>query len=91
VIDRYFELSAAIERGKADGNYRSAIAAARETYQILAEVVRARKRAYGGFDISTSHAVHTAPSLMAVLEDRAGTRDPPAALRRIRRSPRGAR
>ncbi len=75
VVDRYFELSAVIEHGKADRDFQLAIAAARETYPILAEVVRAWKREYGGFDISTSHAVHTAPTLMAVLEDREGIRE----------------
>ncbi len=80
VLDRYFELSAVIERGKADQDYRSAIAAARETYAIMSQFVRECQREYGRFDIRTSHAVHTAPTLMAVLEDREGIRELRAAL-----------
>ncbi len=80
VVERYFELSAVIDRGKANRDYRSAIAAARETYPLLSEVVRQWKRQYGGFDIKTSHAVHTAATLMAVLEDREGLRELRAAL-----------
>ena len=80
VSDRYFELSAVIERGKADQDYRSAIAAARETYAIMSQFVRECQREYGRFDIRTSHAVHTAPTLMAVLEDREGIRELRAAL-----------
>ncbi len=80
VADRYFELSAAIERAKANRDYRAAIAAARETYPLLADFVRHLKREYGRFDITTSHAVHTASTLMAVLEDRAGIRELRAAL-----------
>lgn len=73
--ERYFELSAEIERAKADGDFRSAIAAARQTYPLLPAFVRRQKREYGRFDIARSHAVHTAPILMAVLEDREGIRE----------------
>ena len=75
VLDYYFELSTTIERAKADGDYPSAIAAARETYPILKDVVRQMKQVLGRFDIATSHAVHTAPSLMAVLEDHESIRE----------------
>ena len=75
VMDRYFELSVVIERGIADQDYRSAIAAARETYAIMSQFVRECQREYGRFDIRSSHAVHTAPTLMAVLEDREGIRE----------------
>lgn len=74
VVSRYFELSAEIETGKRDRDYARAARAARETYSILPQVVRQWKREYGRFDISTSHAVHTAPKLMAIIEDRDGIR-----------------
>ncbi len=75
VVNRYFELSGEIEMGKRDRDYARAIRAARATYPILPAVVRQWKREYGRFDINTSHAVHTAPKLMAVMEDRDGIRE----------------
>ena len=63
-----------IEAGKRDRDYPRAIRAARATYEILPAVIRKWKREYGSFDIYTSHAVHTAPNLMAVMEDREGIR-----------------
>ena len=84
VVARYFELSMAIERGKADRDYRAAVHAARDTYPLLPAVVRAIRREYGHFDIATSHAVHTAPTLMAVLEDADGIRELRAALEGVR-------
>jgi hypothetical protein len=68
VMNRYFELSMEIEAGKRDRDFPRAIRAARATYQILPAVVTKWKREYGSFDIRTSHAVHTAPKLMAVME-----------------------
>jgi hypothetical protein len=75
VVSRYFDLSAEIESAKASRNYAAAVRAARETYGLLLDVVREWKRQYGSFDIATSHAVHTAPTLMAVLEDHEGIRE----------------
>ncbi len=80
---RYFELSAEIETGKRDGDYVRAIRAARATYSIFPAVVLQWKREYGAFDISTSHAVHTAPKLMAVMEDREGIRELGAVLESV--------
>ena len=74
-IDRYFELSRLIERAKADGDFLGAVRAARETYPLMPTVVREMKRQYGRFDISTSHAVHTAGTLMAVTGDREGIQE----------------
>ena len=84
VVDRYFELSMEIEAGKRDRDYPRAIRAARATYEILAAVVRQWKREYGRFDINTSHAVHTAPKLMAVMEDRDGIRELRAVLESVK-------
>ncbi len=74
-VHRYFELSAMIERAKADGDFSRAIHAARETYPLFPAVVQQMKKSYGSFDISTSHAVHTASTLMAVMGDRNGIRE----------------
>jgi hypothetical protein len=43
-------------------------------------VVRQMKSEFGGFDIATSHAVHTAGTLMAVIGDREGIQELRAAL-----------
>ncbi|SRR6266571_19093 len=75
VVGKYFQLSVQIERAKADRNYQVAIAAARETYPLLPAFVESCKREYGKFDIGMSHAVHTAPTLMAVMGDREGLRE----------------
>lgn len=75
VVDRYFELATIIERAKAEGAFPRAIRAARETYPLLPAVVRQMQKEYGRFDISTSHAVHTASSLMAVMSDREAIQD----------------
>jgi hypothetical protein len=75
VVERYFELSAQIEVGRRDRDYPRAIRAARATYAILPAVVREMKSEYGRFDVVTCHAVHTAPRLMAVLEDRQAIRE----------------
>ncbi len=83
VVNRYFELSAEIEMGKRDRDYARAVRAARATYSILPAVVRQWKREYGRFDINTSHAVHTAPKLMAVMEDRDGIRELRAVLESV--------
>jgi len=74
-IDRYFELSAEIENAKSSRNYAAVGRAARQTYALLPRVVQQWKREYGSFDIGTSHAVHTAPTLMAVLGDADGIRE----------------
>ena len=83
VVNRYFELSAEIEAGKRDRDYARAIRAARATYSILPAVVLQWKREYGAFDINTSHAVHTAPKLMAVMEERDGIRELRAVLESV--------
>jgi hypothetical protein len=75
LLNRYFELSGEIEMGKRDRDYARAIRAARATYAILPAIVRQWKLEHGHFDITTSHAVHTAPKLMAVMEDRDGIRE----------------
>jgi len=64
-VHRYFELSLSIEQHKADGNFAAAIAAARQTYRLLPAFVRAIPDAAN----LRAHAVHTTPTLMAVLED----------------------
>ena len=74
-VHRYFELSTIIERAKADGNFLGAIRAARDTYPFLPAVVRQMKKEYGSFDVRTSHAVHTASTLMAVMGDREGIQE----------------
>jgi hypothetical protein len=71
-VHRYFELSTIIERAKADGDFLRAIRAARDTYPLMPAVVRQMKKDYGSFDLRTSHAVHTASTLMAVMGDREG-------------------
>lgn len=83
VTSRYFELSVEIERGRADRDYARAIRAARATYPILPAFVRQSKREYGSFAIVTSHAVHSAPKLMAVMEDREGIRELRAVLESV--------
>jgi hypothetical protein len=83
-VNRYFELSGEIEAGKRDRDYARAIRAARETYQIFPAVVRQWKREYGRFDINTSHAVHTAPKLMAIMEDRDAVRELRAVLESVK-------
>jgi DnaJ domain len=74
-VGRYFELSSVIERAKADGDFVRAVCAARETYPLMPAVVGEMKKQYGRFDISTSHAVHSASTLMAVIGDREGIRE----------------
>jgi hypothetical protein len=69
-VTRYFELSNLITGAKAEGDFAAAVRAARETYPLMPAVVRQMKKEYGRFDISTSHAVHTAGTLMAVIGDR---------------------
>jgi hypothetical protein len=74
-IHRYFELSTIIERSKADGDFVSAIHAARETYPLMPAVVAQIKKEYGRFDLRSSHAIHSASTLMAVMGDRQGIRE----------------
>lgn len=69
-VRRYFELSNLIMEAKTKGDFTAAVRAARETYPLMPAVVRQMKKEYGSFDISTSHAVHTAGTLMAVIGDR---------------------
>jgi hypothetical protein len=69
VSKKYFALSEEIKRATSAGDFPAAVKAARETYDILAEVAREWMEEYGQVTIVTSYAVHTAPSLMAVLED----------------------
>ncbi|HYM76086.1 MAG TPA: J domain-containing protein [Candidatus Dormibacteraeota bacterium] len=71
-VDRYFELSNVIEAAKADGDFGTAIRAARETYPLIGAVVQQMKKEYGSFDICTSHAVHSGGTLMAVIGERQG-------------------
>ncbi len=79
-VHRYFELSTIIERAKADGDFLRAIRAARDTYPLMPAVVRQMKKDGGSFDIRTSHAVHTASTLMAVMGDREGIQELRSAL-----------
>jgi hypothetical protein len=74
-VHRYFELAAIIERAKSDGDFLSAIRAARDTYPLMSAVVRQMKKEYGRFDLSASNAVHTAGTLMAVMGDREGIQE----------------
>lgn len=71
----YFALSDEIMRAKSAGDFATAVKAARKTYAILAEVVQEWVQDNGELMIVTSNAVHTAPSLMAVLEDSNAIRD----------------
>lgn len=73
--NKYFALSQEIEKGKAENDYPRAIRAARETYPILPAFVREQVESAGAFKIRTSHAIHTAPTLMAVLEQPEGIRE----------------
>jgi DnaJ domain len=72
VLDEYFRLSGAIESAKSEGNFSAAIRAARDTFPLMPAVVVQMKEEYGAFDISTSHAIHTGGTLMAVMEDSVG-------------------
>lgn len=81
-VGRYFELSEAIVRARADRDFPAAIRAARASYPLLPAFVAETVRDFGRFDIVTSHAVHTAPTLMAVLEDRAAIHELRATLER---------
>ena len=69
-VTRYFELSNRITGAKAEGDFGAAVRAALETYPLMPAVVEQMKKEFGRFDISTSHAVHTAGTLMAVIGDR---------------------
>jgi hypothetical protein len=69
---RYFELSTAIERARVTGDYPTGIRAARETYPLLRAFVEEWVRDSGDFSIVTSHAVHTASGMMAVMGERDG-------------------
>ena len=71
-VTRYFELSNTIVSAKSRGDFRAAVRAARQTYPLMAAVVRQMKSEFGVFDLATSHAVHTAGRLMAVIGDREG-------------------
>ena len=79
-VNRYFDLSNTIVSAKSRGDFREAVRAARQTYPLMAAVVRQMKSEFGGFDIATSHAVHTAGTLMAVIGDREGIQELRAAL-----------
>ncbi len=79
-VKRYFELSNSIVNAKARGDFRAASRAARLTYPLMAAVVRQMKSEYGSFDICTSHAVHTAGTLMAAIGDREGIQELRSAL-----------
>jgi hypothetical protein len=79
VVQKYFELSTAITQHKSDGDFAAAIAAARQTFLLLAEFVRETPDA----EMLRSHAVHTAPILMAVMEDLAAIEDLQRTLERI--------
>jgi DnaJ domain len=72
VTDEYFRLSGVIESGKSSGDFAVAIRAARETFPLMPAVVAQMKKEFGAFDISTSHAVHTGGTLMAVMGDYEG-------------------
>lgn len=78
-VRRYFELSLAIEQHKSAGDFAAAVAAARQTYRLLADFVRETPDAA----MLRSHAVHTAPTLMAVVEDREAIDDLRRTLERI--------
>jgi len=67
VVGKYFELSDQIQRARAHRNCHDAIAAARQTGPLLRAFVEGCKRDYGEFDMTTSHSVHTAATLMAVI------------------------
>lgn len=83
VIRRYFELSFSIEKAKQRGDYRAAIAYAREIFPFLKRFVAASIKEYGRWDIVSSHAVHTASPLMAAEEDRVAIADLRATLETI--------
>ena len=68
-VDEYFRLSSVIEAAKSRGDYKHAIEAAKQTFPLMPAVIAQMKREFGAFDIATSHAIHTASVLMAVMED----------------------
>lgn len=68
--NRYFELSTVIDHARADGDYERAVQAARDTYLLMPLVVEEMKRQHGSFDIFSSPAFHTAPTLMAAIGNR---------------------
>src|ERR1700733_6869417 len=72
VLDEYFRLSGVIENEKSACNFSAAIRAARDTFPLMPAVVAQMKKEYGAFDISTSHAVHTGGTLMAVMGNSIG-------------------
>lgn len=73
-VDEYFRLSSVIETAKSRGDYNDAIEAAKQTFPLMPAVVAQMKKEFGAFDIATSHAIHTASTLMAVMEDREAIR-----------------
>lgn len=79
-VNRYFDLSSAIVNAKSRGDFRAAARAARQTYPLMDAVVKQMKSEFGSFDIATSHAVHTAGTLMAVIGDREGIQELRSAL-----------
>jgi hypothetical protein len=79
VVRRYFELSFAIEQQKSDGNFAAAISAARQTYRLLPAFAEETPDAA----MLRSHAVHTAPTLMAIVEDHEAIADLRQTLRQI--------
>jgi hypothetical protein len=71
-VDEYFRLSGMIESAKGAGDYKKAVRAARNSLPLMPAVVAQMKKEFGGFDIATSHAIHTGGTLMAVMEDAEG-------------------
>ena len=63
-----------IEAAKSSGDYQEAIRAAKQTFPLMPAVVTQMKKEFGAFDIATSHAIHTASVLMAVMEDQEAVR-----------------
>lgn len=82
-FDRYFELLNVITTSKADSDYAKAIRAARDTFPILAQVVREMKRDWGELVLGSVPAIDTAGSMMAVVGDRDGIAEMRAAVTAI--------
>lgn len=72
VAEEYARLHHEIEAAKESGDYATALASARRTFQILPRFVDSWKKEHGSFTLVSSAAVSTAGSLMALTGDRKG-------------------
>ncbi len=85
ILNRYFALLTTITNAKADHDYPAAIHAARETFPLLADVVRAMRRGDGSeFVIGSIPAIDTAGPMMAVGGDHSAINEMRSAVTNVR-------